>query len=196
MSEYLKLAKKKKKTLNKLTAGEMELPMKDFIYCLYSKCTPNLYGSRFAKRIIKESKGFLQQTSQSLDNGDFTFYDSKSGKHKYGEIKISYKGINGKYRITNIRDHQKLDYFILCFVDTEKNFQPKYFVVPKEHVTNGTFFKLSAMNGTFIANVNNEIVPKSMTIPQEDMEWYFNQKNIIKGNNFSNLKSFINSKFK
>ena len=69
-------------------------------------------------------------------------------------------------------------------------------MVPKEHVTNGTFFKLSAMNGTFIANVNNEIVPKSMTIPQEDMEWYFNQKNIIKGNNFSNLKSFINSKFK
>ena len=188
MESYLKLAKNKKKILNKLTEGDMELPMKDFIPCIYNKCTPNTYGIKFAKKIIKESKGYLSQTNQSLDVGDFTFYD---GTHRYGEIKISYKGLNGKYRITNIRDHQHLDYFILCFVDTDNNFQPKYYVVPKEHVTNGTFFKLSAMNGTYIANMNNEVVPKSLTVSDEDMDWYFSQKNILNGTTYSKLKSFI-----
>jgi len=191
MENYLKLAKGKKKTLNKLTKEEMDLPMKDFIPCIYYNCSPNLYGVRFAKKILKESKGFLTETNQSMDNGDFMFFDDTTKTYKYGEIKISYKGINGKYRVTNIRDHQRLDYFILCFVDTENDFKPKYYVVPKEHVTNGTFFKLSAMNGTFIANMNNEVVPKSMTVSEDDVDWYFSQKNLLNGNTYSKLKSFI-----
>lgn len=195
MTHYLNLARGKRKTLNKLTKEEMELPMKEFIPCLYYNCTPSSYGIQFGKRIIKESNGFLRPVHHSSDNGDFTFFDPISETNKYGEFKISFKGINGKYRITNIRDHQSFDYFILCFVDTEDNFKPRFYVVPKEHVTDGNFFKLTAMNGTFMANLNNEVVPKAMTVNHEDMDWYFSQENIINGATYTKLKNFIlNSK--
>lgn len=194
MDTYLKLAKQKKEYLNRLTDDEMNLPMKEFIPCIYYNCSPNLYGNVFGKKIIKESKGFLTETNQNDDNGDFMFFNSTTMMDNYGEIKISYRGLNGNYRITNIRDHQNLNYFILCFVDTEDNFKPYFYVVPKEHVTNSTFFKLSAMNGTQIANMHNEIVPKSMNVRYEDMDWYFGQKNILSGTNYSNLKSFITNK--
>ena len=47
------------------------------------------------------------------------------------------------------------------------------------------------MNGTYIANMNNEVVPKSLTVSDEDMDWYFSQKNILNGTTYSKLKSFI-----
>jgi hypothetical protein len=194
MNKYLKLAKEKREVLNRLTNDEMNLPMKEFIPCIYHNCSPNVYGSMFAKKIIMESNGFLTETNISEDNGDCVFLHPETNKEEFGEIKISYRGINGNFRITNIRDHQNLNYFILCFVDTEDDFRPYYYVVPKEHVTNSTFFKLSAMNGTYESNKHNMVVPKSMTVRYDDMNWYFSQKNILGGNTYSKLKSFITNK--
>lgn len=195
VSKYVKIALKKRKTHNTITPSEMNLEMEDFIPCIYNKCSPNYYGLVFSQKIIKESNEFLKTTPHSMDNGDFYFYDFDLKKTFFGEIKISYKGKNGNYRITNIRDHQKFDFFVLCFVDTEKNFIPRYYIVPKKSVTNSGFFYLTPMNGTKVANMNNEVVPKSTSVKESDCDWYFKKHTLLKGDTFSDLKQFFNKDF-
>lgn len=190
---YLNLAEERKKTYNLITPTEMNLKMKDFIPCIYQKCYPCKYGHVFSQKIIKETNGFFKTSPHSMDNGDFHFnvgYDSF-----YGEIKISYKGKNGGYRITNIRDHQKFKLFLLCFVDTKKSFTPQFYVVTKESITELNFLILTAMNGTYSSNVNNKVVPKSTNVKDKDCEWFFKKHNILKGNKFSHLKQFFNEDF-
>lgn len=190
---YLNLAEERKKTYNLITPTEMNLKMRDFIPCIYQKCSPNMYGYVFSQKIIKETNGFFKTSPHSMDNGDFYF--NVGYQSFYGEIKISYKGKNGGYRITNIRDHQKFNFFLLCFVDTQKSFIPQYYVVPKGSVTESNFFSLTPMNGTFLSNVNNEVVPKSTNVKDEYCEWFFKKHNILKGNKFSHLKQFFNEDF-
>lgn len=196
MENYLKLAKEKRKNLNKITDEEMNFKMQKFIPFIFHRCQPSSYGHAFAKKVIMESRGFLTETKRNSDNGDFYFFNPATMKTNYGEIKISYQGSNGDYRITNIRDHQNLDYFILCFVDISKDFKPYFYLVPKEHVTECTFFKLNAMNGTKIANMDNKTIPKAMRVNYEDMDWYFGYKNILDGTNYSNFLKFITNKNK
>jgi hypothetical protein len=195
MKKHLLLANQKKLKHNYVSETEMKLEMDEFIPFLYHRCSPNVYGMVFSKRVIIESSGLLKETPHYIDNGDFYFFNTRLLKNVYGEIKISYKGMNGNYRITNIRDHQNFQYFVLCFVDTDNNFTPSYYVVKKEDITTKGFFTLTAMNGPEMANRNNMVVPKSTTINGADCEWYFTNHNVMKGNTFSDLKLFLSTIF-
>lgn len=195
MSKYLNQALKKRKTHNVITPLEMNLEMEDFIPCIYNKCSPNYYGLLFGKKIIRESNGFLNSTPHSMDNGDFYFYSSEFLNTFFGEIKISYKGKKGNYRITHIRDWQPFDFYILCFVDVDDNFTPRYYLVPKNIITQKGYLRLTSMNGTIHSNKDNKNVSKSVTIKGEDCDWFFKKHSLLKGNTFSDLKQFFNKDF-
>jgi hypothetical protein len=194
MNEYLNMAKSRMKILNKLSEGEMYLPISEFIPCIFYKCNPNMYGIMFAKKVILESNGFLTETSQSEDNGDCSFNHSETGLKTHGEFKISFRNKSGNYRLTNIRTHQGFEYFIICFVDTHDNFKPKFYVVPKEHVTSKGFLTLTAMNGTSDANLYNKVVPMSTNIKYDDADWYFSRGNILSGTTYKHLMNFLKTK--
>lgn len=201
MSKYLNQALKKRKTHNVITPFEMNLEMEDFIPCIYNKCSPSHYGFLFGKKIIRESNGFLNSTPHTMDNGDFHFYSDEFLITFFGEIKISYmgktkkEGEKGNYRITHIRDWQPFHFYILCFVDIDDNFTPRYYLIPKWIVIKKDFLRLTPMNGTRASNKDNKNVSKSTTIKGEDCDWFFKKHSLLKGNTFSDLKQFFNEDF-
>ena len=114
--------KNKQKKRNIITDADLKLKMSEFILKIYDVCTPNKYGNVFPEKIIHDVGPRLKKMSPKLDRGDLHI-----NYKKFFEVKISYKNIGEKYSITNIRDWQDLNYFILCFVD--ENFKPKYYCI-------------------------------------------------------------------
>ncbi len=110
--ELLKEVKLKQKKRNIITENDYQLKMSDFILKIYYVCTPSVYGAVFPEKIQHDAGPYIKRVSMKLDRGDLHI-----NYKKFFEVKISYLNQNDKYSITNIRDWQDLDYFILCFVN-------------------------------------------------------------------------------
>lgn len=191
MDKLLREVKEKSSKQNKMSDEDFNLPINEFILSAYLTCYPNTYGILFAKKVIQLSNGALKPMNPKLDCGDAFHYEN--GTRKYSEIKISFLNNGGKFRITNIRCHQNMDYFILCFVDRVKNFKPKFYVVPKEVITDNNMIHLTPMNGTAQANMNNEIVPMSTTIDAFDIDWLFGKHNLLSNTTTTTFLKFLSS---
>ncbi len=189
MSKLLTRVKKMKEKRNKVTYETFELPIWEFLMECYETCTPNKYGEVFTKKIIHDSNGKIKELSPKLDRGDLHM-----NLKKFFEGKISYKNINGKYSITNIRPWQELNYFILCFVDTEDNFKPHFYCVPKDAITNNPRVHLTGMNNQSKINQYNRYVGMRASISSDDIDWLFKKVSVLKGTNYKNLLSFIKNK--
>lgn len=90
---------------------------------------------------------------------------------------------------------QPFDFYILCFVDVDDNFTPRYYLVPKNIITQKGYLRLTSMNGTIHSNKDNKNVSKSVTIKGDDCDWFFKKHSLLKGNTFSDLKQFFNKDF-
>jgi len=182
----LERAKEVKKNRNNISLNTFKLPIWDFLIECYTTCTPNKYGQVFPKKISFDSHYRVKELSSDMDRGDL-----HSNYKTFFEGKISFKNKNGNYSITNIRSWQELDYFILCFVNTENNLTPKFYCVPKDVVTNNPFIKLTGMNNKKNINEHNRYVGMRASISQSDIDVIFKRANVLKGTNYKNLLTFI-----
>ena len=186
MSKLLKEVNEKRLTQNVFTDDDMNLPIGEFLMKSYSVCTPNKYGDLFPKKIILDSKGKLKELPSSLDRGDCHI-----NFKKYFEGKISFRNKSGKYSITNIRDWQDFDYFVLCFVDTHDDFKPYFYCVPKKTITDNPRISLNGMNNTNKINRSNTYVATRTNINEIDLSWLFKKDSVLKGTSYKHLQDFI-----
>lgn len=191
MSKLLKQVNKKRLTQNVFTENDMESPMKVFLMKSYNQCTPNKYGDLFPKKVVYDSNGMLKELSSTLDKGDCHI-----NFKKYYECKISFRNKSGKYSITNIRDWQEFNYFILCFVDSDNDFKPYFYCVPKETITDNQGINLTGMNNTEEINRMNTYVGKRTSINSMDLDWLFKEKSVLKGTSYKHLQDYIKKSYK
>ena len=185
---YIEMAKERKSISNNVDGSDYDLPMDEFICGISYKCTPNVYGSLFPKKVCYDSDNGMVEVSPALELGD-----CRIGRTKYAELKISFISKQGTYSIRNIRGWQKFDYFILCFVNSNDDFKAKYYCVMKEVITNNQSLKLSYQNGTKSSNMNNDKVGMSVSIKQEDVNFYFKEHNLLEGTSYRHVLKFIES---
>lgn len=186
-----KIKTKKNERNNEFKEKYLLLPVQEFLMKSYEICTPNKYGQLFPKKILKDCGSMIGEMSPLLDRGDLHIR-----REIFFEAKISYKGLKGKYNIVNIRPWQKLDYYILCFVDIEDNFNPKFYCVPHDAIINNSKINLNGMNNTKEINKHNTYVGMRTTIDSLDIEWVFKEHNLLKTTSYKSLLSFIKSKSK
>jgi hypothetical protein len=190
MDKLLNKVKKVSNKRNVVTTKTYDLPMEKFLMEIYDNCTPSVYGDLFPKKILHDMDGKIRNISSKLDRGDIHI------NYKiYFEGKISYRGKTGKYNLTNLRDWQKLNYFILCFVDTQDNFKPHFYCIPQTTMFDNPCISLTAMNNTASANRYNKNVGTRTTVNAEDLNWLFKKDNVLKGTSYKHLTSFIKSQY-
>lgn len=186
MSKLLDEVNKQRLTKNVFTDEDMNLKIKDFLMKSYQICTPSKYGDLFPKKVILDAKGKLKELPSSLERGDCHI-----NYKKFFEAKISYRNKSGKYSITNIRNWQDFDYFILCFVDSDDNFKPYFYCVPKTTITNNPRINLTGMNNTAKTNSKNKYVGTRTSVNPVDLNWLFKNDSVLKGTSYKNLQDFI-----
>lgn len=182
--QLLKRAQQKRKVRNIITVNDYNLPMEDYILKIYDTCTPNKYGDSFPTKIQHDIGAGLNTMQRSMDRGDLHI-----NYKKYFEAKMSYIDMKGNYSITNIRDWQLLDYFILCFVNEE--FVATYYCVPKNVIVDNHRIHLTGMNNSSVINSFNKYVGKRTTINSNDIEWLFKKSNVLKGTTYKHLTNFL-----
>ena len=188
MTKLLDRVNETRKKRNKVSHEMLQLPIWEFLMECYDNCTSQKYGEVFTKKIKLDSKGDISELSQKLGRGDL-HVDYK----KFFECKISFKNLNGKYSITNIRSWENFDYFILCFVDIEDNFKLRFFCVPQKAITENPRIHLTGMNNQSELNSYNLYVGMRTTVAPENIDWLFKEHNMLKGSSYRNLLSFIKS---
>jgi len=188
MSKLKSDLKKFRKTRNVITEKTLNLPIVEFLTYCYRNCTPSKYGQIFPKKIVKDSNHKITELSSTLDRGDFHI-----NYKVFLESKISFMNMNGKYSITNIRGWQKLNYFLLCFVDA--NMEPYIYCVPKKTITDNPHITLTPMNNSASRNEHNTYVGMRTSVSHDDLNWLFKKDNVLKGTSYKHLLSFINSTF-
>lgn len=184
--KLLERVTKRKKIQNVISNKDMALPIEDFLMKCYEVCTPNKYGAIFPKKLSLDNQGILNDLTPKLNKGD-----SHINYKWFFEDKISFRNQSGKYSITNIRHWQEFNYFILCFVDTENGFKPKFYVVPKETITDNDRIHLTGMNNDSQTNKKNKFVGMRTTIEAHDLQWLFKKTNVLKGTTYKNLQAFL-----
>jgi hypothetical protein len=179
-------ARSKQNKRNNITDSDYQLKMSDFILKIHNVCAPCTYGKLLPKKIIYDLRPFLRSTDRDLlsDRGDLHI-----NRETFFEVKTSIVDKYGKNSITNIRDWQDFDYFILCFIDI--NFIASFFCVPKEAVTNNPQLKLSAMNDSKEINLHNTYVAKRISIISYDVNYFFKKHNLLKGTSYTHLLTFL-----
>jgi len=185
----LKKVKDKRGRRNILTETDFQLNINDFVMKIYDVCTPNKYGEAFPNKIYEDIGPFIGKMNRDFDRGDLHINYSQ-----FYEAKISFLDIKDSYSITNIRDWQDLDYFILCFVDG--NFKPKVYCVPKGVVTNNPKLKLTGMNNSKLINSYNTYVGKRVTFSSTEVDYLFKNSNVLSGTTYKHLLSFLKQQIK
>lgn len=191
MSKSENELKKFRKKRNVITEKTLNLPIVEFLEYCYKNCTPSKYGQVVPKKIVVDSKHKIVELSPTLDRGDLHI-----NYKLFLENKISIMNMNGKYSITNIRGWQKLDYFLLCFVDNRNNvLVPHFYCVPKKTITNNPHITLTPMNNSSSRNLHNTYVGMRTSVSHDDLNWLFKKDNVLNGTSYKHLLSFINSTF-
>lgn len=185
---YIEMAKERKSISNIIDGADYDLSIDEFICEISYKCSPNVYGTIFPKKVCYDSKNGMVEVSRTLELGDCLI-----GKSKYAELKISFISKSGSYSIRNIRRWQNFDYFILCFVNSNDNFKAKYYCVEKEVITNNSSLVLGFMNGTKASNMNNDKVGMAVSIKHEDVNFHFKEHNLLEGTSYKHVLKFIES---
>lgn len=179
MNQYLSSA------INKFESDrsvDYSLSVEDFVCQCYVKLAPNSYGTSIQERLRQELN--VSRVSASLGMGDFEF------ARKFFELKVSFlSSKTNTYCITHIRQWQRFNYYLLCFVDCEDNFRPNYYLLDK-HVVHK--MRLGYMNGTPEANSDNHNVELRITIKNNSEDMRIIKKfNLLKDTSLSSLKKFM-----
>lgn len=183
--KLLNEAKIKRAERTTFNTSDYKLNIRDFVVKI-SGYPPCVYGKLMPNKVIHDVGPPLRSTDKDLlsNRGDLHV-----NREDFFEKKTTFLNKNGKYSITNIRDWQDFNYFILCFIDLDYN--PSFFCVPKEVVTNNPILRLSAMNDDKETNKHNKYVGKRVSFPSYDVNYIFKKHNILKGTSYKDLLLFF-----
>ena len=183
-NRYLQEAKDKRISRKKI---DYNVNLYEFICQCYVKLNPNSYGKYMEDAISKLLQAYKMSPSDEL--GDITIGG------KYYEIKTSYLGQSGDtYTITHIRQWQKFNYYLLCFIDCDNDFTPHFYVLNKNFMD---MIKVDNMNGTSNSNIGNDKVEKRATIKVGTYNHrMIIRHNILKDTTFDSLCDFVNEQRK
>lgn len=218
--ELLKQAQDRYSSKNTIRDNHYNEDMDSFILRLYLQCDPAGYGKVFVKKILRDHDSTnkhginIYPMLDKVDNGDVGITYPKreyfSGKFfdprvthcsvvkyeniakRFFEVKISYLGKNDTFTVRNIRPYQNFDYYILCFVDCRNNFSPRFYVVDKKVITDGSIFTLTPMNGTKKANKDNTDIGYGLSFKRNHWkDLYLEGRNLMKGTTYEHLTEFL-----
>ena len=185
MNQYLSLATNKFKSDKTV---DPNLSLDDFICSSYVKSPPCSYGTNIAERLRKELNETLtvDRVSASLNMGDYKVLS------KYFEVKVSFLSNRyDTYNITHIRQWQRFNYYLICFIDCENNFTPNYYVIDKHTINK---FRLTPMNGTPQSNSGNFNIEMRTTVKNNSEEIrILKNSNLLRDTSLQSLKSFLHS---
>ncbi len=180
---YLELAKKRRLTKNNITEEHIKnLNISNFVCLLYDRCDPASYGKQMEVKLIHDTNHLIKKIATSEEMGEFLIGGKKV------EMKTSYLGKNGTYRLANMRDWQKVDYFCLFLVDSENDFQLRVYLVDVKFIFNNC--SLSAMDNSKKINDANNSYNKGTNFRPKFLE-DLNEVNILRGNTYEDLKDYI-----
>jgi hypothetical protein len=112
--------------LNKQDFG-FDFDFKFFLKVCHCYLNPQSYGTRIQNRLILD---YLWEKVPSIfDKGD-----TKIKNNKFGEVKLSYKGVDGKYSFVQLRPYQNCDFYLFLAINPDENYKEYYFVVLKKDV--------------------------------------------------------------
>lgn len=183
MSEnYIDLAKDKFRQSKEV---HWENDLKQFVCECYCKLNPCSYGIRVAEKVRLMLDVF--SVNQRDGRGDIVF------NNIFYEQKVSYlSNVNNSWSLTHLRPWQKFNYYIICLVDCEENFNVDFYVIDKMTINK---FNLTAMNGTLSSNHNNSNVEmRTSIVKNSEAHSVLKKNNKLKNTSFESLKSFILSK--
>ena len=199
MNQYLKNGNEAR--LGKTRKTNMNAKPEEFVAEAYSN-SAQAYGHRIANFLIFWTKLLISPPAD--DRGD-AYVNSKTHYFSllyekfietisriYFEIKVSYLDTRcDTYAITRIRPKQNINYYIICLIDPDNNFESHYFCLPKSYIEESDDFKRSPMTGNKISNVNNNHIELRFTIKKEDAYEKFGKHTTLKGTSFYDLKEYI-----
>lgn len=175
----LLLAKQKYKDSQKTTIG-LDLDFHHFICTCYNRLKPCNYGHWIQKKIAY-SIGALNISAKS-NKGDIKLKDT------YYEVKTSFLGKKGTYRLTHLRSWQDFNYYLICFVDCENDFIPELYILEKSVINE---LGLTPMNGTNFSNSKNNNIENSKSIKKNGkIHKLFKERNLLSGTNMEDLIEF------
>lgn len=166
------------------------LPMLIFLKDMVGRLT-QIYGPHIELKIVYDSVGHLKKAPKNY--GDRYAYSPLHKRKIYFEIKTSFSSDENTYRITHTRSYELFDYFLICLVDQDDQFTPRFYLLPKEFITNNPKFKLGAMNGNADTNELNVNIEMSKTISKDFAHSYFGHHNVLKGTDYSHWIDFLNT---
>jgi hypothetical protein len=152
--------------------GDFTYPQ--FLKIMFAYFTSQSYGAKIEKRLIKDLG--LSKISSQKDRGD-AVKQTKSGDI-YFEIKITFKNINNEFSFVQLRQHQKLDFYILHCINPDENFKTYNFLLSKSKM-NDLMKDFGARNchGVVINKINREQEEKRMTVIFKSDAWGY----LVKG---------------
>lgn len=181
------LAEAKKAELQKHKPLNYDWPMRLFLAKVYP-VDPSRYGAAIGKKIEHDSNNKLTTCNPNLGDADAI---TSNGKKLHYEIKSSYSHENGNFRIAHIRDYQKYNYFIFCFIDRVDDFKPYFYLLDKSFICHNQDLHLCAMNNTVEANAFNVNYDKATQIKKEKAFYIFGQSNLLNGTSYKDLLDYF-----
>ena len=157
----LKLAKEKFEEKNQV---DENLKFEDFILECYIKCSPQSYGPKIEKKIIKQFQ--FEKIKKKLGQGDlevtqkteFTPFNNFSIGKKM-ELKVSFlTSGDSSYNLIQLRPYEVFDFYLFLLIDCENDFELQWFLLNKSDVSEKNF-KINAIHGnkeSVAQNVNVE----------------------------------------
>lgn len=179
MSPHLLSAINKFKSDNTV---DFNLSLEDFICSSYLKLPPCSYGANIQERLRQELN--VEKVKASFNMGDFKVRD------KYFELKVSFlSNKNHSFNITHIRTWQRINYYLICFIDCENNFTPNFYVIDKQSINK---FRLTPMNGTPQSNGHNFNIEMRTTVKNKSEQMrILKNANLLRDTSLQSLKSFL-----
>ena len=177
------MAKKKRLTKNKITQKHLEtLNIDDFKCLLYCECDPASYGKWMEKKLEYDTNYLIRKITASEDCGEFNIGG------KISEMKTTYLNMSGVYRLANVRQWQKIDYYVLFLIDCDNDFNLRVFMVSKEFLYENLKFK--PMDNVQSVNDNNDKVNMGTTFKPDFID-KLEKYNILRGSTYNDLKDYI-----
>ena len=167
--ETKKDIKKSQKVLNKIKSyleenNDVEditdISDGELFYFLISKYSTQKKAV-LAQTFIANKLG-AKEIAASENQGDFVFENTKT----YVELKHSFKNQAQNLNIRQIRLWQNVDYYYCFYVDEDNFDNSNFYILTKEQMKQEVELCGGATHGTIEANINNQNIEYSITIPQ------------------------------
>lgn len=205
--EIRELVRQKRQNEIKASNPNYDEPFKEFMAQIYAYRHANVVGTYFAPKLEHDLKGILAKNDVKIEKGDSTILNDVnfelkfSIKHTNAKRKVLKSGELAKprtiHRMCNIRPWQQFEFFILGLADPDKDFDLRFFVLPKVVITENPNIKLLYQNNTTKSNEENNAQPgMSCSFSEEIIQEQFVKHNLLNNETYEELLNYLTELYK